>query len=221
MPVRMVNTKLGFSTAERSAARGAKGGLRSKGLEENRGAEQQQQLVRLLTRWWQYAFLTLYLLSATYFTASYWIWWLTVEKPNVFRLSLLMGFISDFYASWLSAAAFALPLLLYRASRLNPALPIPKLRVAMIVTKVPSEPFEMVQQTLKGLLNHARRYFCSCCRDPALLVATVDGAVPLVVHQQDENITRLTDLSCRVVPMLCVKQQELASAAVFQKQRLP
>jgi hypothetical protein len=114
-------------------------------------AKPQTHLVPLLTSWFQYALFTAYVVATVYFTISYWVWWAGTDKPIVFKASLTVGFIANFYASWISV--LAMPLLLYRASLLNPHLRVPKLRVAMVVTKAPCEPLEMVQQTLKGLLN--------------------------------------------------------------------
>lgn len=42
---------------------------------------------------------------------------------------------------------------LLRMKRPNPALPLPVARVAMVVTKAPSEPWSVARQTLKGMLD--------------------------------------------------------------------
>ncbi len=42
---------------------------------------------------------------------------------------------------------------IWRMKRPNPKLEVPQLRTAMVVTKAPSEPWEMVRETLEAMLG--------------------------------------------------------------------
>lgn len=63
------------------------------------------------------------------------------------------GFIAN---SLLIAIVMALPAyflyIVNQMRRVNPNVPVPDCRVAMIVTKAPSEPWEMVRTTLEAML---------------------------------------------------------------------
>jgi hypothetical protein len=49
-------------------------------------------------------------------------------------------------------------LLLLRAQMINPNVQAPQLRVAMVVTKAPSEPWSMLQTTLQAMLHQDYLY---------------------------------------------------------------
>jgi hypothetical protein len=81
-----------------------------------------------------------------------WWWWVSIHPTLAsytyvdILLSLLWTHLT--FDHLLSAT------LLIRAKKINPVLsPPPHLRVAMIVTRAPSEPFHVVQKTLAGMIN--------------------------------------------------------------------
>lgn len=86
-------------------------------------------------------------------TAWFWVWWLRPEHvdywPRFLLVSALIGWITFlqgfFIAFYLRAVRSAAP-----DPATNPAQG--RLRVAMIVTKTPSEPFAVLRQTLEAML---------------------------------------------------------------------
>ena len=85
-----------------------------------------------------------------FFVAVFWIWWLDPSH--------VVGKLSFVFNSLLIAWNMLMPAYFFffasRMKKPNPALPIPDdLRVAMVVTKAPSEPFEIVKKTLTAMLN--------------------------------------------------------------------
>jgi cellulose synthase (UDP-forming) len=89
--------------------------------------------------------------SALYF---FWSWWL-----NSAHVVTLFGMIANslmFFWAMLIPGTFYVHLA--RMARTDPALPPPALRVAMIVTKAPSEPWEVVQRTLRAMLRQEMPY---------------------------------------------------------------
>jgi cellulose synthase (UDP-forming) len=89
--------------------------------------------------------------SALYF---FWSWWL-----NSAHVVTLFGMIANslmFFWAMLIPGTFYVHLA--RMARTDPALPPPELRVAMIVTKAPSEPWEVVQRTLRAMLRQEMPY---------------------------------------------------------------
>ena len=80
--------------------------------------------------------------------AAFFSWWFSPAH----RLSW-PGFVAN---SALLIIVLVLPvyflLTVNRMRRVNPHLPVPDLRVAMVVTKAPSEPWSMVRATLEAML---------------------------------------------------------------------
>ncbi|MBV8960500.1 MAG: glycosyltransferase, partial [Actinobacteria bacterium] len=80
--------------------------------------------------------------------AWFWLWWLTVghgewTAPAVIVTALL---------AWVFALPFYFFFFASRMTRPNPALPVPDLRCAMVVTKAPSEAWSILQHTLEAAL---------------------------------------------------------------------
>ena len=90
-------------------------------------------------------FLTLAWLGAA---GWFWMWWLLEPRGpwSVGRAAATL------VLAWLFGLGGYFLFFACRMSRANPALPLPELRVAMVVTKAPSEPWEVVRQTLKAML---------------------------------------------------------------------
>jgi cellulose synthase (UDP-forming) len=84
-----------------------------------------------------------------------WIWWFGShnEGPvagvviNTLLLSIEMAVLPVWFFSWL-----------WRMKRPDPALPVPRLRVAIVVTKAPSEPWALVRETLEAMLAQEMPY---------------------------------------------------------------
>jgi cellulose synthase (UDP-forming) len=82
-------------------------------------------------------------------TALAWVWWLqpsnSTSTPGLIINSALLG-----------VEMLGLPLWFYfwiwRMNWPDPALDVPEVRTAMIVTKAPSEPWDVVQETLEAML---------------------------------------------------------------------
>lgn len=82
--------------------------------------------------------------------AYFWIWWLRPEH-NIGTFSYVFNLI---VIAWLTLLPLYFILILPRARVPSPQLLVPcGYRVAMVVTKVPSEPFPIVRQTLEGMLR--------------------------------------------------------------------
>lgn len=92
--------------------------------------------------------LRLLVLAGAATAAWFWLWWLAIGHgdwtPGSVTATALLGWVFG-----LSAYFF---FFVCRMSRPNPALPVPELRVAMVVTKAPSEPWEVVRSTLQATL---------------------------------------------------------------------
>jgi cellulose synthase (UDP-forming) len=96
--------------------------------------------------------LVLRVLLTTWMLANliFWSWWF--QKDHIVSLPLLiLNTIALFYSFLFPAYFF------FFASRMkkpDPEMKIPQgARVAMVVTKAPSEPFKIVKRTLEGMLN--------------------------------------------------------------------
>ena len=85
-----------------------------------------------------------------WFTATvyFWIWWLS---PGRGSWSAERG-IATACLGWLFLLAAYFLYFACRMTRPNPRLPVPSVRVAMVVTKAPSEPWALVVRTLKAML---------------------------------------------------------------------
>ncbi len=93
-----------------------------------------------------WGWLAILLAALTYF----WIWWLRPEH-NIGTLSYV---INSIVTAWLTLLPLYFILILSRARAPSPQLPVPAgYRVAMVVTKVPSEPFPLVRETLEAMLR--------------------------------------------------------------------
>lgn len=79
----------------------------------------------------------------------FWSWWLSpVHLTNWFGL-----FITSFVAGYQTIIPIWFFWFAAHAKKPNPNLPIPSGRVAMLTTKTPSEPWEMVERTLVSMLH--------------------------------------------------------------------
>ena len=82
-------------------------------------------------------------------TINFWIWWLTPQH-NIGSIRYLINTSALFWTSIMPAYYL---FFLRRLKIPNPSvLPPVEMRVAMVVTKVPSEPFVLVKKTLEAML---------------------------------------------------------------------
>lgn len=80
----------------------------------------------------------------------FWAWWL---RPEHFSSPLAYTVVS-FCLLWVTLTPAYFLLVFSRSRRPSPAIAIPSgLRIAMVVTKAPSEPFEIVEKTLRAMLD--------------------------------------------------------------------
>lgn len=80
--------------------------------------------------------------------AWFWLWWLASGKGSWSPLSGL----STFLLAWVFLVPTYFFFFACRMTRPDPRVPMPDLRVAMIVTKAPSEPWAVVRATLEAML---------------------------------------------------------------------
>lgn len=81
--------------------------------------------------------------------ASLWIWWLQPEH-NLGYLRLLLN---SAVLGWLTLLPLYFLFFFSRAQRMSANTPLPRdARIAMVVTKAPSEPFSVIRKTLEGML---------------------------------------------------------------------
>lgn len=114
----------------------------------NMAVEQEPFLVPVLTGYRKKEYLAgvvVWLALLVYF----WSWWLQSEHYIGF-----WGFASvTAILAWVTLLPAYFMAIFYRARKPNVALPLPTgSRVAMVVTKAPSEPFSIVETTLKAML---------------------------------------------------------------------
>ena len=89
--------------------------------------------------------LALILVGVGYF----WIWWLRPEH----NIGTFKYVVNSIVVAWVTLLPLYFVLILSRARIPSPQLSVPPgYRVAMIVTKAPSEPFSVVLETLRGML---------------------------------------------------------------------
>ncbi|MBV9328018.1 MAG: glycosyltransferase [Chloroflexi bacterium] len=107
----------------------------------------QPYTVGLASGWqrWQYRALVVGWVIAQ---ASFWSWWLH-EDHVVTLVGMLINSLLLLWTTFLPAWYL---FFLGRARRPNPAVPVPDGRVAMVVTKAPSEPWPVVRKTLEAML---------------------------------------------------------------------
>ena len=81
----------------------------------------------------------------------FWLWWTSPLRGewNPSRI-IVTGFLA-----WLFAMGAYYSFFICRMTRPNPAIPVPDLRVAMVVTKAPSEPWHVVHRTLEAMLGQS------------------------------------------------------------------
>lgn len=80
---------------------------------------------------------------------GFWVWWLQ-PSHQVTPLGMVLNTVVLLYASTLPAMYVCA---VVRLRRFNPAVPVPDLRVAMVVTKAPAEPWAVVEETLRAMLD--------------------------------------------------------------------
>ena len=96
-----------------------------------------RKLIAALTLGWCVAF------------AAFWFWWLQPEH-NVGWPGLVLNSVLLFYLSYLPSYFL---IAVNRLRQIDPALPIPDVRVAFVVTKAPSEPWDVAEKTLRAMLD--------------------------------------------------------------------
>jgi cellulose synthase (UDP-forming) len=80
---------------------------------------------------------------------SFWLWWLQPQH----NIATGRYILSSALLLWITALPMYFLFIFYRAVIPNPqVVPPPNWRVAMVVTKAPSEPFEVVRRTLEAML---------------------------------------------------------------------
>lgn len=83
--------------------------------------------------------------------AWFWTWWLGEGHGSWSPTTTIVTFLF----AWLSVLTLYFLFFVTRMTRPNPALPPPRLRTAMVVTKAPSEPWAMVEKTLEAMLGQS------------------------------------------------------------------
>lgn len=86
--------------------------------------------------------------------ALFWLYWLAPARGE---WTLGRG-IATAGLVWLYLLGCYFLFFACRMTRTNPKLPLPELRVAMVVTKAPSEPWPMVEKTLRAMLAQDMPY---------------------------------------------------------------
>lgn len=94
--------------------------------------------------------ITLGLLTAGWLVAfaAFWYWWLQPEH-NVGWPGLILNSVLLFYLSYLPIYFLVA---VQRLRQINSKLHVPDLRVAFVVTKAPSEPWDLARSTLQAML---------------------------------------------------------------------
>ena len=137
----------------------------------------------------------------------FWSWWFLHVHGGLFRPTWT---IADLLLTLVYALINYETMLVYgllgRAQTIDPDGPIPFFRVAMIVTRAPSEPFEVVQTTLKAMLNQNYQYpydvwladerytLCICNLHPSIAIDRCQPLAPSSIdnlHPQFESIPHL------------------------------
>jgi cellulose synthase/poly-beta-1,6-N-acetylglucosamine synthase-like glycosyltransferase len=122
----------------------------------------------------------------------FWIWWCLPQHRTswvAFAVnSVLLFYITMLPVYFLAAAN--------RLRRVSPALDIPRLRVAMVVTKAPSEPWPLVRTTLEAMLAQAFPYAYDvwlCDENPSetTLVWCADNGVQVSTRRGVEAYQRI------------------------------
>jgi cellulose synthase/poly-beta-1,6-N-acetylglucosamine synthase-like glycosyltransferase len=82
-------------------------------------------------------------------TFWFWMWWLGQGHGTWTALSVV---VTGLFA-WVTLLSLYFFFFVTRMTKPNPALSVPELRVAMVVTKAPSEPWPVLQRTLEAMLD--------------------------------------------------------------------
>jgi cellulose synthase/poly-beta-1,6-N-acetylglucosamine synthase-like glycosyltransferase len=113
----------------------------------------QRYLVPVLTMY-QEAILRSLVMAWVVSSALFWLWWLAPVRgswtPGRVVATVLLAWLFLLGGYFLFFAC--------RMKRPNPALPLPELRVAIVVTKAPSEPWTVVEKTLRAMLAQDMPY---------------------------------------------------------------
>ena len=78
----------------------------------------------------------------------FWMWWIG-EGHGEWTLPAVV--VTGLFA-WVTLMSLYFFFFVTRMTKPNPALPVPEMRVAMVVTKAPSEPWPVLQRTLEAML---------------------------------------------------------------------
>ena len=80
--------------------------------------------------------------------AWFWLWWVSSGAGHWTALTV----VGTAVIAWLFLLPFYFLFFACRMTRVDPAVPAPLLRVAMVVTKTPAEPWAVVRRTLEAML---------------------------------------------------------------------
>ncbi len=102
----------------------------------------------------QEAVLRVLALLWTVAAAAFWVWWLSPARGgwSTGRVGASLGL------AWVSGLGGYFTFFACRMTKPDVTAPVPVLRVAMVVTKAPSEPWPVVQQTLEAMLDQDLPY---------------------------------------------------------------
>jgi cellulose synthase (UDP-forming) len=99
-------------------------------------------------RGWDRAAISVLMACWVVLLVTFWVWW---AEP-VHQVSATRTAVDAFLLAYMTVILPALPVVyLLRVRRVNPELPVPFLRVALVVTKAPSEPWDLVKATLRAM----------------------------------------------------------------------
>ncbi|MNU71391.1 Cellulose synthase catalytic subunit [UDP-forming] [compost metagenome] len=80
---------------------------------------------------------------------DFWRWWLQPEHVGNWPLFISMSVV----LAWITLIPFYFIVIFFGARRMKASVPPPNGRIAMVVTKAPSEPFSVVRRTLLAMLD--------------------------------------------------------------------
>lgn len=102
-------------------------------------------------------------LTAVWLTSvvCFWWWW-SGQGHRSGWIGLIVGSVVSFY---LTCEAASMVIAANRQRKINPELPVPDLRVAFVVTRAPSEPWEVAKATITAMLTqrYPHRYDVWLC----------------------------------------------------------
>ncbi len=115
------------------------------GAQVERRAQQEEKLFERVLQGRDRVLMTLLLLAWVACVINFWVWW---AQPG-HQISNGRTVVDVILLSYPTAVLPALGVLyLSRVRRVNPRIAAPRLRVAMVVTKAPSEPWDVVRKTI-------------------------------------------------------------------------